>query len=432
MNIDIEKMVSPYLHKGGRLFIALSGGGDSTALLHLCVQSDLREHVEAIHIHHGLSKNADEWVDHCKRECSHLSVPLTVKKVEVERQGKGLEAAAREARIQAISSSLNKGDVVLTGHHANDQAETLLYRIARGTGLEGLAGMHFCRPYGEGYVLRPLLGVSRERIERYLESHQLTCIEDESNKSEAFDRNFLRHSVVPKLNERWPNFVLSAQKCTELLRQNTELLAEYAAQDLDACDLKEERLGQSVSLEYYLQLSSARRHAMIRQWLARHTYLAPERVHFFELEKLCHAAKDAVPCLSLGPYCFRRFRQRMYLCPNLDLTGEQSSFIWDGASSISLAEGFSLQNCSQEALASQASFTIEFRRPGLRCKPFRRVHSQSVKKLFQEYGLEPWLRDMVPLVFFEGQLLAVGDLWTTDKGIELGLTQLLWRYNRET
>jgi tRNA(Ile)-lysidine synthase len=186
--------------------IAFSGGLDSTVLLHLLAtraKIDKLPPLSAIHVHHGLQAAADAWPAHCQFVCDALGVPLRVIRVQVQ-QGASLERAARDARYQAFAEVTGAGELLVTGQHRDDQAETLLFRLLRGAGVRGLAAMPAQRPLADGYLVRPLLDVSRAELEAYAREHQLTWIEDPSNADPRFSRNYLRHHVFPRLTERWP------------------------------------------------------------------------------------------------------------------------------------------------------------------------------------------------------------------------------------
>ena len=214
--------------------IAFSGGLDSTVLLHLL--ADLAKHhslpaLSAIHIHHGLQAAADAWPQHCQSVCDTLGVPLLIERVSVQ-PGASLERAARDARYAVFSALTQADDVLLTGQHRDDQAETLLFRLLRGAGVRGLGAMPQQRPVGQGTLIRPLLDVARTELERYAKAHQLRWIEDPSNQDRQFSRNYLRHQVMPRLTGRWPQAQASMARSATHLREAQGLLDELAQMDL--------------------------------------------------------------------------------------------------------------------------------------------------------------------------------------------------------
>ena len=218
--------------------IAFSGGLDSTVLLHLLAslaKTETFPPLSAVHVHHGLQATGDAWPSHCQSVCDRLGVPLRVMRVHVQ-PGASLERAARDARYQAFTEVTGAGQVMLTGQHRDDQAETLLFRLLRGAGVRGLAAMAAHRPLAAGHLVRPLLDASRVELEAYAHEHQLRWIEDPSNADPRFSRNYLRHRVLPALTERWPQAVTSLARTAEHLSEAQGLLDELAVSDLQACE----------------------------------------------------------------------------------------------------------------------------------------------------------------------------------------------------
>src|SRR4051812_46171932 len=225
-----------FLHENPekRIAVALSGGIDSVVLLHL-----LKDHpgVTAIHVHHGLSPNADAWAAFCRRLCRRWGVPLSVYQVSVKKKGKGLEAAAREARYAAFGKV--KADVIALAHHLDDQAETVLMNLLRGTGLRGAGGMRPLARFEGKLLARPLLEIPRKDLESYARLHRLQWIEDETNADESLTRNFLRRRVAPLLQTRFPQWKRSLARAARLFSEKDDraarLLREYlAARNLEA------------------------------------------------------------------------------------------------------------------------------------------------------------------------------------------------------
>lgn len=218
-----------------RLCVGLSGGLDSVVLLHLLHKTRLAPGlvVSALHVHHGLSAQADEWAQFTARLCEEWSIPFSVRHVAVKPQGDGLEAAARAARYGAFEQS--DADVLLLAHHANDQAETVLFNLLRGSGVSGLSGMPVQRMLGEKLIVRPLLGVGRAELLTYAQAHGLHWVEDESNASLAFSRNHLRHAVLPQLAKRYPSVVSTLARTAGHLAEADQLLEELALIDVADC-----------------------------------------------------------------------------------------------------------------------------------------------------------------------------------------------------
>ena len=219
----LHQQLVQYQPNRTHFLVALSGGIDSVVLLHLLSQLPLN--LRAIHVHHGLSPNADSWADFCEQLCKRLNIPFILQKVSVQ-GSKGIEDAARYARYQAIQSVRQADETVITAHHQGDQVETFFLALKRGSGVKGLAAMPVVGFWQNMPLLRPLLAIKKNMIQAYAVQHQLEWVEDESNQSEIYDRNFLRNAVLPMLNERWPHFDEMVYRATANLYQQQQLLHE--------------------------------------------------------------------------------------------------------------------------------------------------------------------------------------------------------------
>lgn len=400
----------------GRLWLGYSGGLDSTVLLHLLACAKVP--FTALHVHHGLSAHADEWLTHCEAQARALDVPLVVCRVQVDRSDGGLEQAARHARYRIFEQRMAPGDQILLAHHGDDQVETFLLRLVRGAGARGLAAMAESRalgnPSGRRSLLRPLLKAGRAELERYACEHGLSWVEDESNIDLALDRNYLRRQVIPELSARWPIGARVAQ-AVENLGEAAELLGELAEEDLRTCDCRRETFGHSIELAVFLSLTDARRRNLLRGWLARLGAKMPEAAHLQQALQQAQAADDAMPEVPLGGLVLRRYRNRLYLTPPLLPLNREGGgeWRWNGACELDLPGGVTLSPGENWPVGD---YTVCFRTGGERAKPRERHHSQTLKRLLQEYGLAPWLRDRVPLISHAGILVAVGDLFVTGDG----------------
>jgi tRNA(Ile)-lysidine synthase len=394
-----------------RYWVALSGGLDSCVLLHLLAEHRPAVPVHVIHVNHQLSTRANQWQSHCEALAAAYGFPFTAEKVTVAAAGRGLEMAARDARYAVFERVLAPGDLLLMAHHQNDQAETVLLRLLRGAGLRGLGAMPEQRSLGAGRAGRPLLEHTRSELQSYAESEGLAWVEDESNESVVYDRNFLRLQVLPQLAQRWPQFAQRFAHAARSLRESEQLLTEYASEDLTAAGCRPERLGQSISLADVAGLSRARRNAVLRHWIARCGYQPPERVHLEQVDQMLIAETDTQPQVGWGQCELRRFNTRLYLLPRLP-SPAKTELSWYPPEPVTLPDSSRLWATHGAAgLRSGTDYRISFRQGGERCQPHNRSHSQKLKKLLQEYSLEPWLRDRVPLIYAGDQLAAVGDLW---------------------
>lgn len=380
-------------------WIGFSGGLDSTVLLHALAQLHLPVQLRALHINHQISPNADAWQAQCAAFCAQLAIPFHAEKVRVINTGKGIEDAARAVRYAVFEKNLAPNDVLFTAHHANDQAETVLLRLMRGTGPRGLAAMASRRVLGAGLLVRPLLHFSRAELEAYAYAHQLTWVDDESNEDDNYDRNFLRNQVMPLLQERWPEFKRKWQQTADLCAQQEALMEDIAQTDLQNVRPMVARVGQSIDLALLLRLSPTRQQNLLRYWLRLLNCTAPEQLHWQQIEQqIFNGREDAQARVSWGNVAFQAYQQRLYALP-VQLPEMKLQFE-------------AIQSSKKPRLkAGLPDMRIAYRMGGERCKPAGRAHSQTLKKLLQEYALEPWLRDKVPLVFSGESLVAVGDLW---------------------
>lgn len=424
------------------IWVGYSGGLDSSVLLHALLAMQLPVPVKALHINHQLSPNAQHWQTHCERVAALWQCSIVTCTVQVREQGKGLEAAARSARYSAFDSVLSSDDILLTAHHAEDQAETLLLRMVRGAGLKGLAAIKrkgwLPNAANNKCLLRPLLDVPLIAFKRYAEANRLQWIEDESNRDERFNRNFLRHQLLPLLAQRWPNASMKIGETANLLAEADDLLEAYLQQDLAACDPRHERLGVSLDLTQLGEFPWPKQKHILRYWLLAEGYPVPSRQQFVELEKLLNASADANPEVCWGSglsnpserqgVSVRRYQQRLYLLSRVSIEQPSSCLDWNTSSSLRLGvfELSAAPSASRMGLPS-GQYQVRFRQGGERCKPAGRAHSQSLKKLLQAYNLEPWLRDSVPLIYSGDELVAVGDLWICAGWQKLGGLQVRWR-----
>lgn len=380
-------------------WVGFSGGLDSTVLLHALAQLRLPVQLRALHINHQISPNANRWQSQCADFCAQVSIPFYAEKVSVVNTGKGIEDAARAARYSVFEKNIARDNYLLTAHHANDQAETLLLRLMRGTGPRGLAAMAAVRALGEGWLARPLLYFTRAELAAYALTHQLTWVDDESNLDDDYDRNFLRNQVMPLLHSRWPEFKRKWQQTAELCAQQEGVMEEIAREDLLRSAPLVERIGQSIELNVLVGLSPARKQNLLRYWLRLNNHTTPEQLHWHQIEQQIFAGRDdAQPRVAWGNVALQTYRERLYALPlqmpELELRMQLSDAQERPRLKVDLPD-----------------LRIGYRSGGERCKPVGRGHSQTLKKLLQEYQLEPWLRDRVPLVFSGDKLVAVGDLW---------------------
>ncbi|MFP6830485.1 MAG: tRNA lysidine(34) synthetase TilS [Pseudomonas sp.] len=401
--------------------VAFSGGLDSTVLLHLLdhlAQSESLPRLSAVHIHHGLQAAADAWPQHCQSICDALGVPLLIERVKVQ-PGASLERAARDARYAVFSSLTQANDVLLTGQHRDDQAETLLFRFMRGAGVRGLAGMPKQRPVGQGTLIRPLLDVSRSELEAYAQAHQLVWIEDPSNQDQQFSRNYLRHQVMPLLTERWPQAQASMARSAAHLREAQGLLDELAQIDLaDAATAHEfEWLGlPSLELAPLAALSVARQRNALSHWLEPLTRL-PDTDHWSGWANLCDAAHDAAPIWRLADGELHRSAGRLWWLSGDWLRTPVIGCEWQSPSSaLRLADNGRVMFSGQ---TPGGPLRVAYRQGGEVMHLGDRGH-RDLKRLLNERSVPGFVRGRLPLLFRGDELLAVANLPGLDGSMQDG------------
>ncbi|OWJ96781.1 tRNA lysidine(34) synthetase TilS [Pseudomonas sp. A46] len=391
--------------------VAFSGGLDSTVLLHLLASLARRERLpplSAIHVHHGLQAAADAWPAHCQRVCSELGVPLTLLRVTVD-AGPSLERAARDARYSAFAGELGAGEVLISAQHRDDQAETLLFRLLRGAGVRGLAGMPASRLLGPGYLLRPLLGVSRTELEAYARSQGLSWVEDPSNGDTRLARNFLRHDILPALRTRWPAATSNLARCAEHMAEADELLGELAEIDLAMARTNGEFdwLGlPCLDLAALAGLAPPRQRNALRHWLAPLTPL-PDRDHWVGWENLRDAAVDARPVWRLGTGELHRADGRLWWLSGDWLAPPSGVVPWlDPSSPLELPGNGRLEFLGTPP---PGPLTVGYRRGGEVVELPGRGR-RDLKRLLNESRLPAFVRGRLPLLSASGRLLAVANL----------------------
>jgi tRNA(Ile)-lysidine synthase len=388
----------------GRLTVGLSGGVDSVALLDALVELRARHSISlsAVHVDHGISPHAAAWRARCASLCTALDVPLTAVAVVVSRaSGEGLEAAARAARYAVFRAQ--NADAVVLAHHADDQAETVLLQLLRGSGVAGLAAMPLERVLDAHTglrLVRPLLHCSRAQIEAHARARALAWVEDESNRDPTLERNFLRHTVLPLLAQRYPACCDTLGRVAENLGDAQRLLEALAAQDAGR-----PALDGRLDLRALRGLDSARRRNLLRWFLRANGLIAPGRERLEDaLRQLLGARADAQPSIELGRACLRRHRGWLQLeaarppAPPWTLT-------WGGEHELALPDGSRLRffDAQGEGLSrarlAEGVVTVRTRSGGERLRPAAERPTRTLKNLLQEAGVPAWRRASLPLLF---------------------------------
>ncbi|MGB4073187.1 tRNA lysidine(34) synthetase TilS [Pseudomonas sp.] len=410
VHIRLRNALQPWRSAPGWC-VALSGGLDSTVLLHLLASLAQREALpplSAIHIHHGLQAAADAWPAHCRELCAALSVSLQVEYVQVA-PGASLERAAREARYAAFAARLGAGEVLLTAQHRDDQAETLLFRLLRGAGVQGLSAMPVSRALGVGQLVRPLLNCSREELLAYAREHKLTWIEDPSNADERFSRNYLRRQVLPALLSRWPQAATNMARSAAHLSEAAQLLDELAQQDMAAAEDATEFAWLSLpnlALPALRALSEPRQRNALRYWLRPLTTM-PDSEHWAGWQTLRDAAVDAAPIWRLAGGELRRSDECLWW-----LSGDWLCTPPPLAQPIQSNQSVSLPGNGHVQVVgalSAGDWRLAYRQGGEQMLLAGRGR-RDLKRLLNERRLPSFVRDRLPLLLLDGQVMALANL----------------------
>lgn len=399
-----------------RVWVAYSGGVDSHVLLYALWR--ISQHLNniailAVHIDHQLSPLSSQWSEHCLQVCRQLDIACDSTVVDAKaKNGQSPEAAARAVRYQAFTGLLESGDCLLTAHHQDDQAETLLLQLLRGGGPRGLAAMPKVAALGEGNLIRPLLDLSREKILQYAREQQLRWIDDISNTDPAFDRNFLRLQVIPLLKQRWPAMAKTVSRSAQLCADTIAIIDAVASDDLlHVLEGSAERL----SLSRLQSLDRERQHNVVRAWLDRLGLPCPSQKTLHHIwSQVIDADPHATPCLQWPGAEIRRYREHLFAMSSMPTFDHRQRIPWSVEKSI-VIQGVGRISASPVrgrglAKARLGNVSIGFRQGGERCKLPKRGGEHSLKNLFQELGIAPWMRERIPLIYADDTLAAVGDL----------------------
>ncbi len=427
-----KHIVTRYSQPDSHLVLALSGGIDSRVLLDLMqrYQQESNRICRAVHIHHGLSANADLWQKQCQRWCEQFNIEFICERVTLDLSGgASIEQLARDARYQALYRHVHQQDILLTGQHSDDQLETFLLALKRGSGPKGLAAMAQVAELSRGLLIRPLLHFSRQQIETYAHEHNLDWVEDESNADTRFDRNFLRHNIIPQLSARWPSIRAAVQRSASLCAEQ-ELLIDELLTPILASALNHD---SSLSIDILQQHNDATRASLLRMWLSRLGKTMPSRKHLAQIwAEVAMARSDANPKLKLSAGEVHRYQQRLYFVDSV-----QDVSLWSGSLTLSqplaLPDGLGQLSLSADTTNATLalpndwdSLQVIFEPKGLWAHPNERGHSRKLQKLFQEYQIPSWLRRRMPIVLYQDKVVAVGDLFV-DRQFSGHQYQLQWQ-----
>lgn len=407
---------------GATLKVAFSGGLDSHVLLHAL--SRLRRahtlRLSAIHVNHGLHPHADDWARHCLQVCAALDVECRVERVHVTGiREHGLEAAARGARYACLAGHVGPADVLLTAHQRDDQAETVLLQLLRGTGVHGLAAMPEIARFSRGRLARPLLEFSRAQLQAYAQAENLHWIEDPSNRNERLARNFLRHQVFPLLESRWPGASEQIARSAGFAAEAAEQLDILAESDWNACRVPDTF---ALSIAALRRLPAPRARNLIRYWLRRQGFQAPSALHLDQiLTQVTHEPRSRQALIRWPRTEVRRYRDELVALKPGRHGDPAVGLPWNPVQPLELPD-VGLRLCAlatrgeglSQARIGAVPLTVRWRRGGEICRLPGRAHRHKLKKLLQEAHVPPWERQRLPLVYVDGELAAIGDRWVCE------------------
>jgi tRNA(Ile)-lysidine synthase len=450
----VEALRADYLPAAmPRVAVALSGGLDSMVLLRLAHAHGLD--VCALHVHHGLSPNADAWRDHCAAAAAGLGVPFDWRAVVVAKGKSGIEAAARKLRYAALGEMcrLHGAGVLLTAHHLDDQVETVLLQLLRGSGPAGLSGMDPANRapglLGDERLAmaRPLLGVARADLERCAREQGVAWVEDESNTDPRYARNALRHQVMPALAAAFPGYQQRVARSSAHTRSAQRLLDELGAQDLAAC-----LAGDALDLARARLLSRDRIDNLLRHWFTARRLAMPSTAWLAQMvAQILSAREDAQLLVEHPDVQVRRHRDLLHLVPHPpELAGlrdpddagvidrHAQAFVWRGEAAIDFPDyGGTLHFDPAErgfdpAWLRGQSLAIDFRKGGERLRLAHNRPTRSLKMHYQASGIPAWERGRLPIVNAGSDLLFAAGLGMDCRHVSDGPGRVALRWESAT
>ncbi|MFW0039586.1 MAG: tRNA lysidine(34) synthetase TilS [Coxiella endosymbiont of Dermacentor silvarum] len=401
------------LTSSSRFYIAYSGGLDSHVLLHAmneCLKKNSLLHIQALHINHKINPKSDLWEKHCQHTCEKLKVPFQAKQLRLTiYPGDSIEAVARKARHEIFRCIIRENENILTAHTQNDQAETFLLQLMRGSGIKGLSAIPMKKKLGSGYLLRPLLDFNRSELKVYAEKNYLHWIEDDMNLELRFNRNYLRHTVLPILQRRWHEAPAIISRSASHCAEATFLLNQLADNDLKAI-----QIGAKLAIKTLLQLTPERQRNVLRRWISCRGFLTPQTKQLEQIRKdVLEARESANPIFTYDNVEIRRYRNELYL---LDFSPPHDANLvipWDFQRLLILPNNFGILKATKrkgegiKVMPDIHQITVRFRQGGERCQPVGRKESHALKKLMQAWKIPAWKRNSIPLIYRNEKLAAI-------------------------
>ena len=417
-------------HSPERYIIAFSGGLDSSVLLHNIVYLREKKPIIAIHVNHQISEYSEEWENFCRDVAKKYGVDIFVERVTINRNSAdGIECEMRNKRYEAIRKYIQKGDYLMTGHHRDDQAETLLLRIIRGSSDEGLLGIKPMQIFHGGLLARPLLCFSRKDLQLYAKQSDLKWIKDPSNNDNSFDRNFIRNDILPRLENRWMSINKRFSKVTKLALESSERSDDLASIDLNS-------LGNTdrIDADGFSVLSQNRKRNLLRYILKRRGVERPSFNQMIDgvkiLTNLTENKKNnrlEWPTINIyyydGKLFFIEKSEYIEIKRKIKIFSDETLELGNSMGKLSL-KADNKGNISPEIV--ELGLNVTYRKGGEKIKPIGRKYTHKLKNLFQEKKIYPWMRGKIPILEYKNELVCVGNLWVAEKFHKQNGYSLIW------
>jgi tRNA(Ile)-lysidine synthase len=391
-NLRVESFIDSLPENTGYL-IAYSGGADSTALLHLFANTN---NVRAIHINHGIQSEAQSWQKHCQQTCDQLNIPLVIERANL---ADASENSCRIARYDFFEKHLKPKEILLTAHHAEDQAETVLLKLMRGTGIKGLCGMEKCRKFTQGFIARPLLEMTKTDLKGYLIDNTIEWIEDTSNLDNSYKRNYLRNQIIPSLQNNFTHVIENISRSAHNNSQSLDLLNHL-------CDFKDKHL----PIEKLKDLPKSLQPTLLYHWLSQKNLLTPDKAVLVQTtHDFIYAKADKHPHYKNRYYQLYRWQDSIYCIKNYDSLNSELELQWSTDKPFEFPNGCGTLEYKGE---NPLNLTIKFNQTGQKLQTHRHQFSKTIKQLFQENKVPTWERQNTPFIYHNDVLISLGYEWS--------------------
>ena len=393
----------------GPIWIGYSGGCDSHVLLDVISKILPKQQIIAIHINHNISTHAKIWEEHCHKLLKNMSITAKVQNAyPLDGNGANLEDKARQARFNIFCKEIPENGTLLLAHHLDDQVETILMRMFKGAGPTGISGINEYYKYKNINILRPLLDVSKDKIKTYANDNKLNWVEDDSNNNCKHDRNHIRNIVIPSLTTKWPALKHSIIRTAEHCREQNQYLQQQSKSILATITTE-----NNLNIQSLIQHDKLLQKLIIRNWLQTNGSVTPSTKHIeIIFSEIITAKQDKQPQIQISNIKIRRHQDKLYIIHAKNKSYPQNhELAWlktDQSIALPLSGKKLVRNCNlKQGSVLQDELIIRFRQGGERFHPSTRVGSHPLKKLLQEWGVPPWERNKIPLLYFKNELVCI-------------------------